>query len=148
VGYRQSLKEIRYPIVCRRSAGSKIWDIDGNEYIDIAMGYGISFLGHNPDFVISAVERQLKEGLQLGPQFELTGEVAEMICELTGSERAVFSNTGTEAVVASLRIARAATADIKSYYSKVRITGIPTASWLKNRIFRWQPERLPAWWKT
>jgi iturin family lipopeptide synthetase A len=113
VGYRQSLKEIRYPIVCRRSSGSKIWDIDGNEYIDIAMGYGISFLGHNPEFVISAVERQLKEGLQLAPQFELTGEVAEMICELTGSERVVFSNTGTEAVVASLRIARAATGRYK-----------------------------------
>src|SRR5206468_3105678 len=87
----------------------KIQDIDGNEYIDFTMGYGIHLFGHSPKFVTDAVANQLGEGMQIGPQSPLAGEVARMICELTGLERVTFCNTGSEAVLAALRVARTVT---------------------------------------
>jgi len=86
-----------------------MWDVDGNEYIDITMGFGINLFGHNPPFIKEALLEQLDRGVQIGPQAELAGEVAELICELTGMERVAFSNTSTAAVMAALRLARAAT---------------------------------------
>ena len=103
------LKEAKYPIVSARSDGARFWDLDGNEYIDIAMGMGVHFFGHKPAFIQQALARQMEEGLELGTQCDLTGEVAELIHELTGVERVAFSNTGTEAVMVALRLARAAT---------------------------------------
>ena len=108
LNFRTTLKEIIYPVVSRRSQGSRFWDIDGNEYIDIAIGYGVHYFGHNPDFIHEAIVNQLKKGFELGPQSELAGKVAELIKELTGVERVAFSNTGSEAVMIALRIARAA----------------------------------------
>jgi glutamate-1-semialdehyde aminotransferase len=98
-----------YPIVGERSAGSRVWDIDGNSYVDLAMGFGVNLFGHAPDFVTAAVAEQLARGIQIGPQSNLAGEVAEGIAALTGMERVTFSNTGTEAVMTALRVARAVT---------------------------------------
>jgi len=109
LNFRLSLKELIYPIVSTRSSGSRIWDIDGNEYIDLAIGFGVHFFGHSPGFIIEALENQLKQGMVLATQANLAAEVAALISELTGVERVVFSNTGTEAVMAALRIARAVT---------------------------------------
>lgn len=109
VGFNLFLKELFYPIVGKRSAGSRIWDVDGNEYIDVTMGFGVNLFGHNPPFIKEALQEQLELGVQLGPQAELAGEVAQLISQLTGMERVAFSNTGTEAVMAALRLARAAT---------------------------------------
>jgi glutamate-1-semialdehyde-2,1-aminomutase len=103
------IKEMLYPIVGKRSLGSRIWDVDGNEYIDLMMGFGVNLFGHNPPFIKAALEEQLEKGIQLGPQSELAGEVAELICELTGMERVTFSNTGTEAVMTAIRLARTVT---------------------------------------
>ncbi|MBD2682800.1 MULTISPECIES: non-ribosomal peptide synthetase/type I polyketide synthase [Nostoc] len=108
-GFRFSTKEILYPIVGNRSSGSRIWDVDGNEYIDITMGFGVNLFGHHPDFIAAALEAQIKQGIQIGPQTRLAGEVAQLICELTGLERVNFSNSGTEAVMTALRLARTAT---------------------------------------
>lgn len=102
-------KEMCYLIVGERSQGSRVWDVDGNEYIDLIMGFGANLLGHNPPFVKQALQTQLEKGIQLGPQAELAGEVAALISELTGMERVAFSNTGTEAVMTAIRLARAAT---------------------------------------
>jgi len=109
VGFRLPWKEMVYPIVGERSAGARLWDVDGNDYLDVAMGFGVHFFGHNPPFVRRALEAQLAKGLQLGPQSELAGEVAELIRELTGVERAIFANSGTEAVMTAVRLARAVT---------------------------------------
>jgi glutamate-1-semialdehyde-2,1-aminomutase len=103
------LKEISYSIVGKRSLGSKIWDIDGNEYIDLIMGYGVNLFGHNPPFIKQAIEEQLDLGIHLGTQSEVAGEVAELICELTQMERVAFSNTGTEAIMTAIRLARTVT---------------------------------------
>ncbi|WP_405818765.1 amino acid adenylation domain-containing protein [Streptomyces sp. NBC_01390] len=102
-------KEIAYPIVVDRSSGSRFRDIDGNEYLDISMGYGVHLFGHQPDFVTEALRGQLEDGFHIGPQARQAGQVARLLCEVTGMSRAAFCNSGTEAVMAALRFARAAT---------------------------------------
>src|SRR6185503_19271866 len=84
-------------------------DVDGNDYIDLVMGFGANLFGHSPDFVTRALQEQLGRGIEIGPQSPLAGHVAAAICRLTGAERATFCNTGSEAVLAALRIARATT---------------------------------------
>ena len=108
-GFKPQWKEMVFPIVAARTAGSKIWDLDGNEYIDLVNGYGVTFLGHSPSFVTEAVKKQLDRGVEIGPQNRLVGEVAELVCELTGAERAALCNTGSEAVLAAMRLARTVT---------------------------------------
>ncbi len=102
-------KELVYPVVSDRAKGSRIWDIDGNSYVDVVNGFGQTAFGHNPPFVEEALARQIKDGFPIGPQASLAGEVTEMICEMTGNERATFCNTGSEAVMAAMRVARAVT---------------------------------------
>ncbi len=108
-GFRDIWKEMVYPIVSDRAKGSKIWDVDGNEYIDLVNGFGQTAFGHSPDFVIEAVTAQLERGFAIGPQAELAGRVTDLFCELTGNERATFCNTGSEAVMAAMRLARTVT---------------------------------------
>jgi amino acid adenylation domain-containing protein len=108
-GFRFSTKEMLYPIVGKRAQGARTWDVDGNEYIDITMGFGVNLFGHQPTFITEAIEKQLRENMQLGLQTPLAGEVAQLICELTGMERVTFCNSGTEAVMTALRLACAAT---------------------------------------
>ena len=115
-GFRSLWKEMVYPLVTNRSKGSRIWDLDGNQYIDIVNGFGAIMFGHGPEFVTDAVHKQVELGVEIGPQSSLAGEVAAMICELTGMERTAFCNTGSEAVMAALRVARAVTARDKIVY--------------------------------
>ncbi|MBV9107846.1 MAG: amino acid adenylation domain-containing protein, partial [Gemmatimonadetes bacterium] len=109
LNFRMATKELLYPIVGERSEGSRLWDLDGNEYVDFTIGFGVHFFGHRPRFILDAVEAQLERGLHLGPQSDLAGPVATLFRELTGMERVAFCNTGSEAVMTALRIARAAT---------------------------------------
>ncbi|MGL4623012.1 MAG: aspartate aminotransferase family protein [Chroococcidiopsis sp.] len=106
--FSMPFKEICYTIVSDRSCGSKVWDIDGNEYLDFSMGYGVNLFGHNPPFIKQAIEEQLEQGIHLGLQSEVACEVAHLICELTNMERVALSNTGTEAVMTAIRLARTA----------------------------------------
>jgi len=108
-GFRPQWKEMVYPLVTERAKGSRIWDVDGNEYIDIVNGYGAIMFGHSPQFVVDAVHKQIDEGVAIGPQSPLAGEVAAQICELTGNDRVTFCNTGSEAVMAAIRVARTVT---------------------------------------
>ena len=109
LNFRMSLKELIYPIVSQRSEGSRFWDIDGNEYIDITSGFGANYFGHRPPFIVEALENRIKKGYELATQSGQSGEVARLICKLAKVERVLFSNTGTEAVMAAIRIARTAT---------------------------------------
>jgi iturin family lipopeptide synthetase A len=108
-GFRLLWKEMVYPIVGNGSRGSRVWDVDGNEYVDLTMGFGLHLFGHSPDFVVEAIERQLKQGIELGPQIYLAGKVSQLVCELGGVERVNICNSGTEAVMGALRIARTVT---------------------------------------
>ncbi len=109
VGFRFSTKEMLYPIVGERAAGSRLWDIDGNEYIDFTMGFGVHLFGHAPEFIQKAVAREAQRTLELGARSSLAGEVAERFTRMTGLDRVAFSNTGTEAVMTAMRLARAIT---------------------------------------
>ena len=108
-GFLGATKEMVYPIHAQRGEGARLWDVDGNEYVDISMGFGALLFGHSPSFVMEALQEHIKQGIQHGPQSRLAGQVAELICEMTGAERAAFCTTGTEAVMAAIRLARAAT---------------------------------------
>jgi glutamate-1-semialdehyde 2,1-aminomutase len=94
----------------KRGQGARIWDLDGNEYIDYRLGYGPVILGHcHPD-----VDAAAREGQRVGTVFALSTErelvVAELIAEMVGAAELVrFSNSGTEAVMAALRLARGVT---------------------------------------
>jgi acyl transferase domain-containing protein/glutamate-1-semialdehyde aminotransferase len=105
-GFRQVWKELVYPIVSVRSSGSHLWDIDGNDYVDITNGFGMILFGHNPDFIREAIQHQLNIGIEIGPQTPLAGEVAGLLCEMVGMQRAAFCGTGSEAVTAAIRVAR------------------------------------------
>ncbi|MGT0193983.1 amino acid adenylation domain-containing protein [Burkholderia pyrrocinia] len=109
VGFRFSTKEMLYPIVGDRAAGSRLWDIDGNEYIDFTMGFGVHLFGHTPDFIQQQVTREWQRPLELGARSSLVGEVAARFARVTGLDRVAFSNTGTEAVMTAMRLARAVT---------------------------------------
>lgn len=105
-GFDSDWKDLVYPLVVDRSEGPVLWDLDGNRYVDLLNGFGPSFFGHSPPFVVEAVRTQLEAGFELGPQTPLAGEAARLICELTGVDRATFTCTGSEAVQAALRAAR------------------------------------------
>src|SRR5581483_9502426 len=115
-GFKQVWKEMVYPIVVDRSSGARLWDIDGNEWLDITLSFGAAMLGHQPDFVAAAIREQLARGMEIGPTSPLAGEVAALLCELTGSERVAFCNTGSEAVTGALRLARTVTGRAKVVY--------------------------------
>jgi len=105
-GFRPAVKEITYPIVVDRSKGARLWDLDGNEYIDTLCGYGSMFFGYQPDWVIKAIDEQMKKGFEIGPQHPLTYEVNELLAEILPHDRYAFCNTGSEAVLGSMRMAR------------------------------------------
>ncbi len=108
-GFLPIWKEMTYQVITKKSDGSKLWDLDENEYIDVIMGFGQYLFGHNPSFVREEIEKQLKLGFEIGPQSPIAGEVAKLICEFTGFDRAAFCVTGSEAVLGAIRAARTVT---------------------------------------
>jgi len=108
-GFKPETKEIVYPIVVNKSKGCRLWDIDGNVYIDTLNGFGSNFLGYQPEAIKQALIQQVEEGYEIGPQHEKSGEVCKLICEFTGFDRAALCNTGSEAVLGAMRIARTVT---------------------------------------
>ncbi|MGB8167994.1 MAG: amino acid adenylation domain-containing protein [Chthoniobacteraceae bacterium] len=123
-GFKQAWKEIVYPVVTNRSSGARLFDIDCNEWLDVTLSYGAAMLGHQPPFVVAALRDQLTRGYEIGPTSPLAGEVAALLCELTGMERATFCNTGSEAVTGALRAARTVTGRTKIVYFRESYHGI------------------------
>jgi glutamate-1-semialdehyde 2,1-aminomutase len=99
------------PLVAKRGLGSRLWDIDGNEYIDLNMAYGPLIFGHCDPKIVTAVTQQISEfGSQLGFPTQITIEAAEKIKQLFPSmELLRFANSGTEACASAIRLARTAT---------------------------------------
>ena len=99
-----------YPFFVKKGKGSKIWDVDGNEYVDLWMGHYTHILGHHSEIIAEAIERQLREGIHWGIVFEKQVEWAELIRELVPSAEMVrFCCSGTEATMYTVRLARAFT---------------------------------------
>jgi len=91
----------------KRGKGARIWDIDDNEYIDYRMGYGPAILGYADDRVDAAA----REGMEVGGVFALATELEAVVAEriqkmVPAAELVRYSNSGTEAVIAALRLAR------------------------------------------
>ncbi|HTP99092.1 MAG TPA: aspartate aminotransferase family protein [Casimicrobiaceae bacterium] len=98
------------PIVIARAEGARVTDVDGNTYVDYAMGYGPLILGHSPPVVLDALHRELAMGLRVGGVTAVEAELAERIARLMpGAAMSSFLSTGTEACQLALRLARAVT---------------------------------------
>lgn len=108
-GFHPDWKELTFPIVADRSKGAHIWDVDGNRFVDVVNGFGQTAFGHSPDFVSDAVVKQLEKGYAIGPQADQAGPIAERLAKYLGHDRVTFCNTGSEAVMAAMRLARAVT---------------------------------------
>jgi glutamate-1-semialdehyde 2,1-aminomutase len=93
-----------------RGQGAWLWDVDGRDYVDYLLGQGPAFLGHAPEAVQRAVADACAGGIVYGAQHPLEVEAAERLCEVLGwPEMVRFGMTGTEAVQAAIRLARAVT---------------------------------------
>jgi len=108
-GFSKEMKEYIYTLVCDRADGPYVYDIDGNQYIDLTMGFGSILFGHNNVSVRKAMEEQLTKSWSVGPISPLAGILSKEISKATGVERVAFFNSGTEAVMVALRIAKAVT---------------------------------------
>jgi glutamate-1-semialdehyde 2,1-aminomutase len=99
-----------YPFYTVRSKGSKLYDVDGNEYVDFWLGHTALILGHSPPPVVRAVKKQLENGTQYGTAHVLEVELAEQVTRMVPSAQMVrFTNSGTEANMYATRLARAYT---------------------------------------
>lgn len=99
-----------YPFFIEQGEGSRIRDVDGNEYVDYCLAYGPLILGHRPPEVVEAVRDQLKRGILFGIPSELKLELAEKITKhVPCAEMVRFVNSGTEATASVVRLARAYT---------------------------------------
>ena len=98
------------PFFVARGEGARIWDVDGNEYIDYVGSWGPAILGHAPKVVVEAVRDAATRGLSFGIPNPLEVEMAELICDWMPSiEKVRMVNSGTEATMSCIRLARAFT---------------------------------------
>lgn len=98
------------PIFFDRGQGAYVWDVDGNRYIDYVLSWGPLLLGHADPAVAQAIAEQAQRGTSFGAPTELETELARLVIELVPSiEQIRFVNSGTEATMSALRLARAAT---------------------------------------
>jgi glutamate-1-semialdehyde 2,1-aminomutase len=98
------------PVVVASAAGSRLLDVDGNEYIDYCGSWGPLILGHAHPAVVAAVTKAAGRGLTYGATTEAEGELARVVCESVPSiEMVRFVSSGTEATMSALRVARAFT---------------------------------------
>jgi glutamate-1-semialdehyde 2,1-aminomutase len=98
-----------YPIVVRRSEGAHMEDVDGHRYIDFDMGFGALFSGHGNPVVRAAVNKQLDHGTLFVTPCELNADVAELLGQRYGLPMWRFTNSGTEATMDAIRVARGVT---------------------------------------
>ena len=95
------------PFFVERASGARIWDIDGNEYIDYVGTWGPAILGHAPRVVVDAVQKAAEHGTSFGIPNPLEVEMAELICSWVPSiEKVRMVNSGTEATMSCVRLAR------------------------------------------
>lgn len=98
-----------YPLYLKRGRGSRVWDVDGTEYIDFHGGFGVNVVGHAHPKIVEAIRNVADQGIHFAVSTESTVALAEAICERFQLEQMRFVNSGTEATMDALRVARAAT---------------------------------------
>ena len=100
----------RYPVVFERGKGAFLFDVDGKRYLDFVAGLGVNALGHAHPRIVKTVREQAARAIHLSNLYynEYQGLLAEKLCGLSGLQRAFFSNSGTEAIEGSIKLARLA----------------------------------------
>src|SRR5688572_19819068 len=118
-----------------RGEGARIYDVEGRDYIDYLLGQGPAFLGHAHPAVVSAVQQAITTGMVYAAQNTFEVEAAELVCEALGwAEMVRFNMTGTEAVQAALRLARAVTGKRRILRFEGQYHG-----WLDNVLIKFEP---------
>jgi len=98
-----------YPIYIARGHGAHVWDVDDTEYVDFHGGFGCNVVGHAHPKIVEAIERAARTGTHFATTTEVTVAFAEELCRRFGLDKVRFANSGTEATMDAVRIARAAT---------------------------------------
>lgn len=99
-----------FPMVIKRAKGARVWDADDNEYLDFMLGFSTMLLGNAPEEVQEAIMEALPRGTSYGQCHEHEYEFARLFCDMVpGVDKVTFCNSGTEATMYALRLARAST---------------------------------------
>ena len=98
------------PLFLSKGSGSRVWDADGNEYIDYVCSWGPLILGHAHPEVLTAIKNAADDGTSFGAPTERESQIAQMVVDAYSSiDQVRFVNSGTEATMSALRLARAFT---------------------------------------
>src|SRR6266705_6608480 len=100
----------RYPVAFERGKGVFLYDFEGKKYLDFVAGLGVNALGHAHPRIVKAIREQAAKVIHISNLYynEYQGQLAERLCHLSGLQRAFFSNSGTEAIEGSIKLARLA----------------------------------------
>lgn len=98
----------RYPITLEKGRGSRVWDIDGNEYIDALAGIAVNSVGHCHPRVVEAIQEQAEKMIHISNLYysESQSILAQQLTRISGMDRAFFCNSGAESIEAAIKIAR------------------------------------------
>jgi glutamate-1-semialdehyde 2,1-aminomutase len=138
-----------YPIYLREGHGSHVWDVDDNEYVDTHGGFGCMVVGHAHPKIVEAITRAAKSGTHFAAPTEEMVLFAEELCRRFQLEKVRFANSGTEATMSAIRVARAATGrdDIvkiegsyHGHHDQVMFSVVPNADVMGGRE---QPSSIP-----
>ena len=98
-----------YPLYVAKGNGAYVWDVDGNEYLDFHGGFGCNVVGHAHPKIVEAIDRAARTGTHFAATTEITVQFAEELCRRFRLDKVRLANSGTEATMDAVRIARAAT---------------------------------------
>ncbi|HSG43440.1 MAG TPA: aspartate aminotransferase family protein [Anaerolineales bacterium] len=99
-----------FPMVIKRAKGARVWDADDHEYLDFMLGFSVMILGNAPEEVAEAIKEALPQGTHYGQCHEHEYEFAKLFCDMVpGVDKVTFCNSGSEATMYALRLARATT---------------------------------------
>jgi glutamate-1-semialdehyde 2,1-aminomutase len=95
-----------HPIFVKHASGGRFWDLDGNEYLDHNLCFGVLMAGHAHPEILRAVSQQVEKGTMYGMPYELEQNMAEELCRRFPIDRVRFANSGTESTMHAIRVAR------------------------------------------
>ena len=103
----------RYPIALTRGKGTKVWDKNGNQYLDFVSGLAVNNLGHCHPAIVSAIQKQAKTLLHVSNLYHIEpqAQLAERLTSLCFADKIFFCNSGAEAIEASIKLARKFSSD-------------------------------------
>ena len=144
-----------YPVYLQKAKGSTVWDVDGSDYTDFHGGFGVNVVGHAHPKIVEAIRKVADQGIHFAVTTESTVALAEEICKRFQLEQMRFVNSGTEATMDAIRVARAATGRDKiikmegsyhGHHDSVLFSVVPEADVLDMRASMGTDDK--AWYTT